>query len=71
MNKKFKKAKKHGTKTIYVKKASTVKKVIKKLKSGKKYYVKVAAYKNYKNSAGKTVKAIGKYTKAKKAVKIK
>ena len=42
-----------------------------KLKSNKQYYFKVAAYKNYKNSKNKTVKAIGKYVKLKKPVLVK
>lgn len=37
--------KKKYRKTVYVKKAKTVKKTVKKLKSGKKYYVRVRAYK--------------------------
>ena len=60
-----------GTKTIYTKNAKTAKKVIAKLKSNKKYFVGVAGYKKYKNSANKTLKVIGKFTKAKKAVTIK
>ena len=44
VSKKFKKGKKY-TKTVNVKKAKTVSKKVKKLTSGKKYYVRVRAYK--------------------------
>ena len=71
MNKKFKKGKKFGTKTVTVANAKAAKRVIKKLKSGNKYFVKVAAYKNYKDSKGETLKVISKYTKVKKAVTVK
>ena len=55
-----------GKKTVYVTKQKTVKKLITKLKSGKKYYVRIAAYKTYKKTgSNKTFKVIGKYTKAK------
>lgn len=60
-SKKFKKAK-----TVKIKKAATVKKVIKKLKSGKKYYIRVRAYKKIN---GKVQYA--KWAKYKKAVKVK
>ena len=60
-NKKFKKAK-----TVKIKKATTVKKTVKKLKSGKKYYIRVRAYKKI---GKKTVYA--KWAKYKKAVKVK
>ncbi|MGN0174021.1 MAG: leucine-rich repeat protein [Acutalibacteraceae bacterium] len=67
LNKSFKKS----TKTIYVKGSKKIKTVIKKLKANKKYFVRIAAYKNYKNDLGKVTKAVGKYTKFKKAVKTK
>ena len=35
---------------------------VKKLSGGKKYYVKVRAYKNYKDELGQTVKAYGKWS---------
>lgn len=60
-NKKFKKAK-----TVKIKKATTVKKTVKKLKSGKKYYIRVRAFKKI---GKKTVYA--KWAKYKKAVKVK
>ncbi len=62
-NKSFKKAKK-------VKLSKNKKKyVIKKLKSKKKYYIRIRAYKTYKNAQGKQVKAYGKYTKVKAKTK--
>ena len=58
-----------GKKTVYVSK-KYAKKVLKKLKSGKKYYVRVAAYRKYKKTgSSKTYKAIGKYRT--KSVKVK
>ncbi len=58
-----------GKKTVYVSK-KYAKKVLKKLKSGKKYYVRVAAYRKYKKTgSSKTYKAIGKYRT--KTVKVK
>lgn len=60
LNKKFKKGKTYGTKTITVKKAKTVKKLIKKLKKNKKYFVRVRAYK----LNGKK-KVTGKWSKVK------
>ena len=60
VNKKFKKAK-----TVTIKKASTIKKVIKKLKSKKKYYIRVRAY---VTKAGK--KFYGTWS-GKKTVKVK
>jgi len=63
-SKKFKKGK--NTKTVKIKKATTVKKVIKKLKSGKKYYIRVRAFKKI----GKKTQ-YSKWAKYKKAVKIK
>ena len=61
-SKKFKKSK---TKKITIKKKTTVKKVIKKLKKGKRYYVRI---RTYKKASGTT-----KYSKwsKKKSVKIK
>lgn len=44
LNKKFKKGKKYKTKSVLVKKGKTTKKVLKKLKSKKTYYVRVRAY---------------------------
>lgn len=60
-DKKFKKNKK----TVTIKKQKTTKKTIKKLKSGKKYYVRIRTYKISKNK-----KVYSSWTKAKK-VKIK
>lgn len=60
-SKNFKKAKKN----ITINKNKTTKKVIKKLKSGKKYYVKVRAYKKSGNK-----KIYGAYSKV-KTVKVK
>ena len=58
-----------GKKTVYVSK-KYAKKVLKKLKSGKKYYVRVAAYRKYKKTgSSKTYKAIGKFRT--KSVKVK
>lgn len=57
LDKKFKK----GKKTYTVKKAKTTKKTIKKLKSKKKYYVRVRAYKTVKGK-----KYYGSWSKAKK-----
>ena len=63
-SKKFKKGK--NTKTVKLTKAKTVKKTIKKLKSGKNYYIRVRAYKKIGN---KTVYA--GWVKYKKAAQIK
>lgn len=60
-DKKFKKNKK----TVTIKKQKTTKKTMKKLKSGKKYYVRIRTYKISKNK-----KVYSSWTKAKK-VKIK
>ncbi len=60
-NKKFKKAK-----TVKINKAKTVKKVIKKLKSGKKYYIRVRAFKKINGKV-----QYSKWAKYKKAVKVK
>ena len=65
-----KKFKKKVTKTVFVK-ARKLKTTVKKLKAGKKYYVRVASYVNYKNDEGKTIKALGKWKTVKKAVKVK
>ena len=51
-----------GAKTAKITKAGTTKKIIKKLKSGKKYFVKVRSYKK----AGK-VMLYGAWSKAKNA----
>ena len=59
-NKKFTKNKK----TVKVKKGSATSKTIKKLKSGKKYYVKIRAYKKVKID-GYTVTANGPWSKVK------
>lgn len=42
-----------------------------KIKSGKKYFVRVRAYQTYKNAKGKKMTANGKWVRIKKAVKIK
>lgn len=49
-----------GAKTISLKK-SKIKYKVTKLKQGKKYYVRIRAYRNYKDSSGKTKKALGKW----------
>ncbi len=43
--------------------------VIRKLKSSKKFFVRIRAYKTYKNAAGKTVKAYGKWASVSKKTK--
>ncbi len=45
--------------------------VFKKLKSKKKYFVRVRAYTTYKDAKGKTQKAYGKWVKFNKKVKVK
>lgn len=65
-NRKFTKNKR----TLKVKKGSSMSKVIKKLKSGKRYYVKLRAYKNVKVN-GYTVTANGPWSNIKKSKKIK
>ena len=50
--------------------ATTAKATVKKLKSGKKYYVKVRAYKNVENAEGKMVKVYSDWSNN-KAVKTK
>ncbi len=55
-----------------IKKTTTKNKlVIKKLKSKKKYFVRVRAYTTYKDAKGKTQKVYGKWFKSKKKVKVK
>lgn len=71
LNKSFKKGSKYGTKTVYVK-ASAKSKVLTKLKSGKKYYVKVEAYKTYTQTGKKgTLKTYGSAVKIKNPAKVK
>lgn len=65
-NRKFTKNKR----TLKVKKGSSTSKVIKKLKSGKKYYVKIRAYTNVKVN-GYTVTANGPWSNIKRSKKIK
>lgn len=65
-NRKFTKNKR----TLKVKKGSSTGKVIKKLKSGKRYYVKLRAYKNVKVD-GYTVTANGPWSNIKRSKKIK
>lgn len=60
---------KHAKKAA-VNSSSTVKKTVKKLKSGKKYYVSVRTYKTVKTAEGKDVKCYSAWS-AKKAVKVK
>lgn len=60
---------KKKVKTATVKKATASKKVIKKLKKGKKYKVKVRGYKLY--GQNKDIKVYGKWSKAKTSKKIK
>ncbi len=55
-----------------IKKTTTKNKiVIKKLKSKKKYFVRVRAYATYKDAKGKTQKVYSKWVKSKKKVKVK
>ena len=55
-----------------IKKATTKNKIVfKKLKSKKKYFVRVRAYTTYKDAKGKTQKVYGKWFKSKKKVKVK
>lgn len=56
-------------KTVKAKGTKTVSKKIKGLKKGKKYYVRVRAYKTMKNKSGKTIYYYGGWS-SKKAVKI-
>ena len=62
-NKKFSKV---TTKTV---KKTKTKYTLKKLASGTKYYVRIRAYKNYKNTNGKIVKAYGEWTTLNKTTK--
>lgn len=48
---------------------SKTKYTLKKLESGTKYYIRIRAYKNYKNAKGKTVKAYGEWTTLNKTTK--
>ena len=56
-----------GAKTYTVK--NKTKYTISKLKSGKKYYIRIRAYKNVKAETGKTKKAYGKYVTISKKTK--
>lgn len=62
LNKKMTKGKK-----IVLTKTNCKSKTIKGLKSKRKYYIKIRAYKTYKSSNGKVLKAYGKWSKIKKA----
>lgn len=62
LNKKMTKGKK-----VVLTKTNCKSKIIKGLKSKRKYYVKIRAYKTYKSSNGKVLKAYGKWSKIKKA----
>ncbi len=59
-----------SAKTVTVKKASTTSTTVKKLKAGKKYYVRIRAYKD-STVDGQTVKLYGAWSKATKSGKIK
>ncbi len=63
--------KKNFNKNVIKKTTTKNKLVIKKLKSKKKYFVRVRAYKTYKDAKGKTQKVYGKWFKSKKKVKVK
>lgn len=52
-----------SAKTVKVSKSKTGY-IIKKLKGRKKYYVRIRAYKNYKDELGQNVKAEGKWSKS-------
>ncbi len=65
LSRKFKKGKKYLTKTITVKNKKSAKKIVKKLKKNKKYYVRVRAF---KKTAKK--KTLGKWSRI-KSVKVK
>lgn len=54
-------------KKIVLTKTNCKSKTIKGLKSKRKYYVKIRAYKTYKSSNGKVLRAYGKWSKIKKA----
>ncbi len=62
LNNKFKKGKKFGTKKVLVKNSKTIKKVLKKLKSKKIYFVRIRAYKIVNGK-----KKFGPWSKNKKA----
>ena len=64
-----KKSFKSSVKNIYIKKNSASK-TLKKLKKGKRYYVRVRAYKTV-NVDGKNLNVYGKWSKAKRSGKIK
>lgn len=59
-----------GAKTVKITNIKTVAKTVKKLKKGKKYYVRIRAYKTCKDSKGKTQYSYSKWS-GKKAVKVK
>lgn len=63
LNKKMTKCKK-----VCLTKTNCKSKIIKGLKSKRKYYVKIRAYKTYKSPNGKILKAYGKWSKIKKAI---
>ena len=65
-DKKFKK----GTKTVNISKYKTISKTISKLKAGKKYYVRVRAYKNAKLN-GKSPKLYGAWSGIKRSGSVK
>ena len=60
---------KKGVKKIVIKKAKKTSTVCKKLKSGKKYFVKIRTYKTVKQN-NKSIKIVSKFSKV-KPVKIK
>lgn len=66
LNKKFK----SGVKKVDIKKAKTTSTTIKKLKKGKKYYVRIRAYKTVKVN-GKTKKLTGAWSKVLTSKKVK
>lgn len=59
-----------NNKKVTIASRSTTHKQIKKLKSGKKYYVRVRTYKNVKNNVGKSVKVYSAWS-GKKAIRTK
>ncbi len=65
LSKKFKKSKKYNTAAVTVKNAKAVKKTVRKLKSGKRYYIRIRAF----NGTSKN-KRYGKWSKV-KSVKVK
>lgn len=62
LNKKMTKGKK-----VVLTKTNCKSKILKGLKSKRKYYVKIRAFKTYKSSSGKTLKAYGKWSNIKKS----